>query len=73
MRKMALINYWVPQMNSFDRISKYIQRTKIQNGLREIIPSNKKVWNQKLDMFLDEAERLQQPATQQKLTYYYQT
>lgn len=68
---MALIEYWVPQMNSFDRISKYIQRTKIQNGIREIIPSNKKKWSAKLDIFLVEAERLQQPATQQKLTYSY--
>lgn len=66
---MALINWWVPQMQSFDRIAKYIHRTKIQNGVREIIPKNKKRWQDKFTMLIAESERLQQPAHQLELTY----
>lgn len=66
---MALINWWVPQMQSFDRIAKYIQRTKIQNGMRELIPKRNKIWFTKFDMLIAEAERLQQPAHQLELTY----
>ena len=66
---MALIEHWVPQMNSFDRIAKYIQRTKIQNGVYEIIPTNKAKWQKQFDSFLSEAKRLQQPATQLKFNH----
>ncbi len=66
---MALINYWVPQMDSFDRISAYIQRTKIQDGVRELIPKNKERWQTKFSSLLAEAKRLQQPATQKKMSY----
>lgn len=68
---MALINYWVPKMDSFDRISKYIQRTKIQNGVYEIIPSNKPRWSEKFEMLLEEADKLQHPASQKRLTFSY--
>ena len=61
---MALIEHWVPPMDSFDRIDKYINRAKIQAGVREIIPSNKTKWQEEFDNFLNEAERLSQPATQ---------
>lgn len=66
---MVLINFWVPQINSFDRIVKYIHRTKIQNGVREIIPKNKERWQEKFTMLISESERLQQPANQLQLNY----
>ena len=66
---MALIEHWVPQFDSFDRIVKYIQRTKIQNGVREIIPSKNTEWFKTFDNFLIEAERLQQPGTQLKFNH----
>jgi hypothetical protein len=61
---MALIKYWVPKMDSFDRIERFIYRTKIRNGVREIIPSRNKKWYDKFEMFLRESDRLKQPATQ---------
>ena len=67
--QMELINYWVPQMKSFDRVAKYIQRKKIQEVMRELIPSRNKIWFTKFDMLLVEAKHLQQPAHQLKLTY----
>lgn len=66
---MALIEYWVPKMDSFDTVAKYIQRTKIKDGVYEIIPTNKAKWQKRFDSFLSEAKRLQQPGTQLTFTH----
>ncbi|MCY1720208.1 hypothetical protein OU798_07630 [Prolixibacteraceae bacterium Z1-6] len=68
-KAMGMIDYFTSTIASFDNMVKFINRTDVRDGMWQIIPSREKKNREHFTYLLSEGNRLQQPATQQKLTY----
>jgi hypothetical protein len=56
-KTIAEVEYWLPDMQSFDRMERYISQLRVQVSVRELIPSNKPKWISEFEFLITEGER----------------
>ena len=56
---MAIIEHFLPEIKSFDRMQAWISRNGFRSNVEELIPSNKQIWMKELNELVREGDFLQ--------------